>query len=435
MPKINPFAPTSPVSPGAFVGRLDEIERLETSLIQTKAGRPANFMITGERGIGKSSLLNYIKYVAEGHIPVGDTKLAFLVIDTDIDQTTTQLGLVKKIQLGLERALAKTESARNFVKETWDLIKRVEAGGIKVRPDERPEPDELFFEEFSYSLADLSNRVCSAGQEETLFSAHYDGILILIDEADNGSSSLHLGSFFKLLSERLHRRSCNCIVFGLAGLSELRNVLVESHPSSLRLFDELILGRLSTGEINQVVDICLNEARRVNLQETSITDEARMDLAFFSEGYPHFIQQFGYSAFAFDTDNKIDHEDVFKGALVKGGAMELIGERYYRDDFYNKIQAESYRQVLRIMADNLDGWVSKKDIRSKFKGEDSTLNNAIKALRDRHVILSKEGEAGVYRLQHKGFAWWIRMYTSDPAALQRTLSSTTANEAIEGNTT
>src|SRR5690349_10636247 len=126
MPKINPFAPNSPVNPGTFVGRLDEIDRLETSLIQTKAGRPVSFMITGERGIGKSSLLNYIKYVAQGHIPVDNTTLlSFLVIDTDIDQATTQLGLVKKIQLGLERALLKTESARSFFREAWEFIKRV----------------------------------------------------------------------------------------------------------------------------------------------------------------------------------------------------------------------------------------------------------------------------------------------------------------------
>jgi predicted GTPase len=31
---------------------------LESCLVQTKAGSPSNFMLTGERGIGKSSLLN-----------------------------------------------------------------------------------------------------------------------------------------------------------------------------------------------------------------------------------------------------------------------------------------------------------------------------------------------------------------------------------------
>ena len=46
---------------------------------------------------------------------------------------------------------------------------------------------------------------------------------------------------------------------------------------------------------------------------------------------------------------------------------------------------------------------TKKEIKSKFKGPESTLDNALFALRDDSIILAKEGERGVYRLQHKGF--------------------------------
>jgi len=62
-------------------------------------------MITGKRGIGKTSLLNYLKYAAEGDKTIDGVKLSFIVIDTDLDQTTTQLELIDKIQLGLEKGL------------------------------------------------------------------------------------------------------------------------------------------------------------------------------------------------------------------------------------------------------------------------------------------------------------------------------------------
>lgn len=417
MGKVNPFTPGSPVPHGIFIGRAEEIERLETCLIQTRSGKPANFMITGERGIGKSSLLLYIKYVADGSIPLNSTKLNFIVIDTDIDRSTTQLGLVKKIQLGLDRALGQTEAARTLLKELWTFIKRVEAAGVKINTEDRSQIDELLLEEFSYSLAEVVNRICCKSDEGTLFSTSKDGILVLIDEADNGSRDLDLGSFMKLLTERLQRRGCNKICFGIAGLPELRNVLLDSHPSSLRIFEELLLERLSEDEVGRVINICLRESKRVNNIETAITENAKKLLINFSEGYPHFIQQFGYSAFAADSDNIIDHEDVYKGALGKRGAMELIGDRYYRDNFYNKIQKDSYRQVLRIMAEDMDGWVSKQKIKEKFRGKTTTLDNAIMALRDRKIILSKEGEKGIYRLQHKGFSFWIRMYTTDPMKL------------------
>lgn len=114
-------------------------------------------------------------------------------------------------------------------------------------------------------------------------------------------------------------------------------------------------------------------------------------------------------------------DDATNGALGKTGnrgALELIGDRYYRDDFYNKIQQDSYRQVLRVMSNRRDGWISKEEIRAGFKGDDGTLSNAIKALRDRHIILSKEGARGVYRFQNRGFALWIKLYTrEDPLKL------------------
>lgn len=88
-----------------FVGRVTELDKLEADLIQARAGQPTNFMLTGERGIGKTSLLDYLKHVAEGLIPIEQDKVKFLVIETDIDERTTQLALAKKIELGLRREL------------------------------------------------------------------------------------------------------------------------------------------------------------------------------------------------------------------------------------------------------------------------------------------------------------------------------------------
>ena len=414
--KINPFEPFAPVNPGSFVGRLVDLRRLKSALIQTSAGKPINFMITGERGIGKTSLLNYLKYAAEGHIQIEGETLSFLVIDTDVNEHTTPLGLISKIQLGLENALGQHEAGRDFLKKAWGFIQRVQAGGVKIGSAQRAS-DELLLEEFAYSLAETTTRICSNSGGTTLWNTKADGVLVLIDEADNGGKSLQLGSFFKLLGERLQRRGCTRVMFGLAGLPELRRVLHDSHPSSLRMFDEIALNRLDETEINAVVDICLEEANKSNPKPTAVADTGRKLLVSLSEGYPHFIQQFGFSSFAADTDDLIDSDDVLAGAFGERGALAQIGDNYYRNDFYNKIQKESYRKVLRIMAEYRTEWVPKQDIRAKFNGKDSVLNNAIKALRDRKIIRSKEGQTGIYRLQHRGFALWIRYYTVEPQSL------------------
>jgi len=429
--RINPFRPNSPVNPGMFVGRSEELDRLEISMLQTLAEQPEHFMITGERGIGKTSLLMYLRHVAEGNIPIFDRKLKFLVVETDIDKSTTQIGLIEKIRLGLSRQLEIGEPARNFLKDTWSFLKRVRVMDSCISEREKKAGNELLAEEFAYSLSSIIKRICYT-DKENIFNAKYDGILILIDEADNSDHVLNIGTFFKLLLERIQKQGCNRVLIGLAGLSDLRKALVKSHPSSLRIFEEIELKRLLPSEVNRVIDSCLKSANKKNEKQTEISEKARQLLVAYSEGYPHFIQQFGHSSFSVDTDGLINTKDVTDGAFDDRGALELIGNRYYRNDFYNKIQKDNYRQVLRIMADQLDGWVSKKEIRKKFKGKEATLSNAIKALRDRHIIISKEGVKGEYRLQHKGFALWIKLY-ADPDFLKDFRAKAKSEEESSNN--
>lgn len=414
--KINPFKPNSPVNPGMFVGRIGEVEILERALLQTRIGSPTHFMITGERGIGKTSLLLYLNYLSTGKITLNGDKFNFLVLNLDIDANTTQWGIVERIKYNLDTVLGKSEPARKFLNDTWSFIQRINISGSGIGENTgKVANEELLLDQFSESLSNVCERICSKETEEAgnIFKAKYDGIILFFDEADNCSPDLKIGTFLKLLLERLQKKSCNNILIGLAGLPELRNRLYESHQSSVRIFEEIPLGRLSRGEIGRVVDVCLEEANKQNAIKTSINVDAKELLITLSEGFPHFIQQFGYSAFASDKDNIISKQDVENSAFGSRGALEIIGDLYYRYDFYNKIKKDSYRQVLRIMAEDLDGWVSRKKITSKFKGKSGILNNAIKALRDRHIILSKEGEKGNYRLQHKGFALWIKLHYQD----------------------
>jgi predicted transcriptional regulator len=422
--KINPFEPQSPITIGMFVGRIPEIEKLESYLQQTTSGHPSNFIIHGERGIGKSSLLIYTKAIAEGVIGIVDNKLNLLVVDIDIDTNTSQRGLISRIQLGLEHKLAGTEPARKLFAEVWSFLQRVEAAGVKISPSVDFEADEILFDHFIYAFIDTVQRLTNK-KDIQIFNASYDGVVILIDEADRASRALNLGTFLKQFIERLKKNDCVKVMIGLAGLSSIRKVLMESHESALRSFDELELERLNEKDINYAIDLGLKRASEENHIEFSITEKGRSIIQNLSEGYPHFIQQFCYSAFEQDTDDTIDEDDVLKGALGKHGALSLIGERYYRNDFYNKIQKESYRQVLRIMANKLNDWISKKEIREKFKGGDTVLDNALRALIDRNIIIPKEGERGVYRLQQKGFALWITYYTTDPNKLQQELSTKT----------
>ena len=83
MARVNPFQPNSPVAPGMFAGRVAHLVSLEEALLQTCADRPKHFMLTGERGIGKTSLLQYFKSMASGEVDLDSGPMNFLVVELD----------------------------------------------------------------------------------------------------------------------------------------------------------------------------------------------------------------------------------------------------------------------------------------------------------------------------------------------------------------
>jgi hypothetical protein len=97
----------------------------------------------------------------------------------------------------------------------------------------------------------------------------------------------------------------------------------------------------------------LTEANNKNQVTTNIADDALTLIARLSDGYPHFIQQFSFSAFNQDTDNVITVEDVELGAYKPNGALDQLGKRYFDDMYYVKVWSVDYRRVLHAMTDHL----------------------------------------------------------------------------------
>jgi hypothetical protein len=152
----------------------------------------------------------------------------------------------------------------------------------------------------------------------------------------------------------------------------------------------------------------LAEAEKKNGTKTEIDDRALTEIVCLSEGYPHFIQQFSYSAFDEDSDNEITVEDVQRGAFRENGALDQLGKRYFSELYFEKIASEDYRRVLNSMADHLDAWMTRADIIKTSGVKPTQVTNALKALRERHIILANDKKLGEYRLPTRSFAVWIR---------------------------
>lgn len=407
MRKINPFKPNSPVSTGMFAGRLNEISLLERALYQTKNGLPCHALVTGERGIGKSSLMMILKDFASGRFETFEHgKFNFLTISGMISDKTDLVTLIKLIERNVLRELGKTESIRKYLSATWEFAKRIKIMDSGIDKGEDIVDPDIMIDEFGYSIARTCMRISNPEKGEE----RKDGILFILDEADNACDNLRLGYFFKVVTELLQQHDCHNVMFVVVGLPNISDKLLSSHESSLRVFNQIKIKELNPADRKRVVELGMEEANRLNSETTLITEDAKNHISTLSEGYPHFIQQFSYSAFESNTDGEISSDDVLNGAFEPGGAIDSIGARYYAADFHSKIKSDEYRQVLSIMAESMNSWIKKSEIREKFTGTDQTLTDALSALTKRKIILKNSSARGEYRLQQKGFAIWIKLF-------------------------
>jgi len=400
--KFNPFRPGSIVRPGMFAGRVEEIEDIEKCLFQTKHGNPQNFLIFGERGIGKSSLMFFAEHVARGNITFKlDEKLSFLVLSVELKEGLSSFELIKLIGAKFKSELNLRDELKEKVQAAWDFIKNWEVLGVKynsVNPDLDPV---MVADELSIRLKNVIEK--SDGL--------LDGIAIFIDEADKADESTNLGETLKLLTEKLTKLGCDQVIVGLAGLPELNAKLKESHASSSRIFQILDLKPLELDERRDVVKKGIEEANSKNKLLTEINEDALDLISDLSEGYPHFIQQFSYSAFEADKDGCIDKSDVEQGAFKENGALEQLGHKYFQEHFYDNVGSNDYRKVLEVMAHYDDAWVLRGQMLKDLDGvlSDTKVDNALKSLKAKNIIIPDSKNRGSYKLPTKSFATWIKV--------------------------
>lgn len=381
-----------------FAGRRDEIAGIGSILAQTRAGNAAHFLAFGERGIGKSSLMVAAEALALQ--TDGDT-LPFLVVSVTLTRQDTEAVIATRIATKLQQkvGLKRFEDKATLLKEAWEFVKRIEVGGTRLNPAEQ----------ITEALDVADKLVTALEKTAAILEAHYAGIVILIDEADAAGHAL--GSLLKRTIDTLGRGD-DRVCFGVAGLPELPGLMKAGHESSLRGFRHFLIEPLEREERKEVVDLGLKEAKENFCVEVSIDDDAAGIIASISDGYPHFIQQFAYSAYDSDSDFNIDAHDVFAGATCEGGAFACLGNAIFHSQFFREVRSTSSREVLRVLSDaelsKSGQWVSKNELRKNVTLKATTLTSCLKSLSDKHIILKDQERLGYYRLPSWGFAFWIR---------------------------
>jgi AAA ATPase domain len=306
-PVKNPFAPGAGTSPPAFLGRQDLLDSYRVALRRTIDGRPGkSLMPIGLRGVGKTVLLNRFDQMAhdEGLFS------AFIEAPETGDFEHLLATRLRSILLGLDAG-----SASNAIKRALGVLKS-----------------------FTYTLADGSsislNVDAIAGQGDSgVLAEDVTDLLVAVGEAmlDREQGLLLAideiqyldGNELAALITAVHRTvqlGLPVILVG-AGLPQLPGLAGNAKSYAERLFDFPEIDSLDQEDAAAVLAV---PARELGVE---FSDDALEKVLGFTQGYPYFLQEWGYHVWNAAPKTPIGLDDV---TLAARDVQRRLDENFFR---------------------------------------------------------------------------------------------------------
>lgn len=150
----NPFTPKSGWEPRVFLGREKEIEIFNRKLDEAKKGRCDHFLILGEWGIGKTSLLKEFKRIAQRE----NILTSLITISEYTDKNTFNDGVRELIEEIPQKFPLDINKLKYFMKQLSSIgVEFLGAGFSISKKVEEMQPQSLLFNTLQTLWSDLKN--------------------------------------------------------------------------------------------------------------------------------------------------------------------------------------------------------------------------------------------------------------------------------------
>lgn len=324
----NPFAPGAGTPPPELVGREDVLENARVSFSRIKNGRASkSFLLVGLRGVGKTVLLNRFQEIAEA-----DGFKTFLVEAPDTKRLPALLvPALRKILLSLDR----TENISEHVRRCWSVLKsfarsfKIEYGDVGLSINQ-----EIGVADSGDLETDLTDLFVVIGEAA---KARGHPVAILIDEMqylETRELSALIMAIHKVCQKQLP------LVLVGAGLPQLVGLTGKTKSYAERLFDFPKIGQLGSRDAQNALQ---RPVRRENVQ---FAVPALDEILQLTEGYPYFLQEWGYHTW------NVSNGSPISVAAVKAAeplVIKALDDNFFRVRFDRLTPRE--KQYLRAMAE------------------------------------------------------------------------------------
>ena len=374
----NPFAPSAGSQPPELAGRDIIIQDVEIALQRTLQGRQDRSQILlGLRGTGKTVLLNRIEQMTL------DNGYWTSFIEAPNDRTLSAL-LYPKIHQILRRA-SFVESAKTVSYAAMRALRgfasafKLEVGDVSISVD--PQSGQADSGILEYDLVDLflivGDTVKAAGKAWTL----------LIDEVQYLKED-ELSALIVAL-HRCSQKSMPIIFFG-AGLPQIAGLSGDAKSYAERLFLFPKIGPLDPVAAAEAIRIPIEQ------EDEAITREAVTHIVETTQGYPFFLQEWGFQTWNAAQQSPFTKSDVL---AATDKAQTRLDESFFRVR-YDRLTPKE-REYIRAMASLGDGPYKTSDIAG-------ALGQTIQTLGPRRAQIIHKGM--IYSPEHGDLDFTVPMF-------------------------
>jgi hypothetical protein len=370
----SPFTPGNPVPIELFVGRKKEIEEILRYIKRSTTGRQENIFLTGERGIGKSSLGKYIRQLAV-------VRENILTIHIHLGGVQTVDDVVVKI---FDNLLKETYKQTWFNKIKDFFGKHItEVGLFGVTVAFHPPKDSVVQLKMNFAEA-LMNTLGRIRDEKT-------GLLIILDDIDSLAKTDEFANWYKSFVDHVGTHFTNCpITVILIGLPEIRDSMAEQQESLMRIFRVIHIEKLTNDEVKSFFKTAFDQVH------ISVDTDAMKIMTRYSGGLPLLMHGIGDEIFWNNEDDKIDEVDALVGVNI---AANTIGRKYLNPKIYQTIRNPRYKSILTKIGERFSHKFDRSEIEKDLTDDEKRVfNNFLRKMREKGIIIQDtDNERGSYK--------------------------------------
>ena len=327
-PIENPFAPGAGAPPPELAGRESILNRAEMALKRLCVGRSEkSFLLVGLRGVGKTILLNKIDRI----IQESGNRSIYMEAHEKKPFVKILLPYLRRVLFDFDSesvANQKVKKALRVLKSFFTAI-NLKYGDFELSLDIDSEKGAADSGDLEIDLPILMESVGEAAKDKKM-------VLTLIVDEIQYLSETELSALIMAI-HRMSQRQLPIFMVG-AGLPQLVGLAGRSKSYAERLFDFPHIGPLDKEDAFQA----LREPARV--LNAGFADEALEEIFNQTQGYPYFLQEWGYQSWNLSQQKNIDLDTV-KRATEE--SLKRLDEGFFRVRFDRlRSKEKKYLQAL-----------------------------------------------------------------------------------------